>query len=165
MKCTPKYAENIIVFVKYKTMYKWYVTDKELWFLDLRKLIATYENNGYQIPNPDDFSERFDIDIVDKKNVSDFLENISEFEVSNECLENMIIHKEYNQISDVLPSLYVNFDEEELTSCYPEPASYENFVPSSWIGKYDNFVNDIPEKFKYWIIDGYNIFERGNRNE
>ena len=56
----------------------------------------------------------------------------------------MIIHKEYNQISDVLPSLYVNFDEEELTSCYPEPASYENFVPCNWIGKYDDFINDIP---------------------
>ena len=31
----PKYAENIIVATVYKNVFNWYVTDKELWLMDL----------------------------------------------------------------------------------------------------------------------------------
>lgn len=165
MKCTPKYAENIIVFVKYKTLYNWYITDKELWFLDLRKLIEAYEKIGYKIPNPNDFSERFNIDIVNRQSASDFLKNIGEFQVSTECLNKILINKEYKHISEMFPSLYVNFDEQELISYFPELASYENFVPDDWNGKYEDFTNYIPREFKYWIIDEENIFKRGDSNE
>ena len=34
MKLGPEYCENIVVCVKYRNNYEWYVTDKELWYLD-----------------------------------------------------------------------------------------------------------------------------------
>jgi len=44
----PKYAETIIVLVKYKKSYRWFVTDKEIWFLDLKKLISSYLEKGFE---------------------------------------------------------------------------------------------------------------------
>jgi hypothetical protein len=47
MDSLPKYAETIIVDVKFKSIFNWYVSDKELWYLDLadtgiRKKRLTY---------------------------------------------------------------------------------------------------------------------------
>lgn len=159
IKIKPKYAENIIVCVKKNKSYKWYVTDKEIWFLDLRKLITAYKERGYDIHNSEDFSERFEIDIVDINNASIFLDKVSEFEVSCEDLKRMLIKLEYNYITEMMPSLFVNFDEKELISFYPEPASYENYVPDNWSGKYEKFLVKIPDKYKYWIVNGIELFK------
>ncbi|BFT72348.1 hypothetical protein [Paenibacillus sp. P36] len=158
MKQMPKYAENIIVLVKYKSSFKWFVTDKELWFLDLRKLIASYLERGLTIHNPEDFSDRFDIAIVNEDNAGIFLNNIRELEVTKDELQNLLEEGTFNHISDLLPSLYVDFDAKKLTSYFPEPASYEFFIPNGWKGKYNNFLGDIPEHYRYLIIKGANLF-------
>lgn len=36
----PLYAENIIVGVKYKNKFNWYITEPDLWYLD-------YNQSGY----------------------------------------------------------------------------------------------------------------------
>lgn len=161
----PKYAENIIVLVKYNTSYRWFVTDKEIWFLDLNKLISSYLEKGFEIPNPDDFSDRFDMAVVNEDNVEDFLHEIRELEVSNEELRKSLVHREYSHISDMIPSLYVDFDDKKLTSFYPEPASYELYVPNGWLGKYEQFMENIPVDYQYWIITGENLFQKENDNE
>jgi hypothetical protein len=152
------YAENIIVQVKYMNSYRWFVADKEIWFLDLKKLIASYLEKGFEIPNPDDFSDRFNIAIVNEDTAEDFLQKISDFEVRTEELRKMLEQRTYSHISDMLPSLYVDFDDKELTSYYPEPASYELYVPDGWLGKYGQFIGVIPEDYRYWIIQGANQF-------
>lgn len=157
----PKYAETIIVLVKYKTSYRWFVTDKELWFLDLRKLIASYLKKGFEIHIPEDFSDRFDIAIVNEDNAEVFFNNISDLEVSKKELKRILEQGTYSHISDMWPSLYVNFDEKKLISYYPEPASYELFVPNGWVGKYEKFLENIPEEYRYWVIHGENLFLQG----
>lgn len=77
MKNKPQYAENIIVLVKYMESHKWFVTDKEIWFLDLKKRITAYIEKGFHFPNPNDFSERFDIPIVNENTAQEFLKHIS----------------------------------------------------------------------------------------
>lgn len=157
----PKYAETIIALVKYKKSYKWFVTDKEIWFLDLKKLISSYLEKGFVIHNPEDFSGRFDIAVVNEDTVEEFLQRISEFEVINEELMEILVQRGYSHISDMLPSLYVDFDDKELTSFYPEPASYELYVPNGWLGKYEQFIGHIPEDYRYWIVNGDNLFIKG----
>lgn len=157
----PKYAETIIVLVKYKKSYKWFITDKEIWFLDLKKLISSYLEKGFEIHNPDDFSERFDIAVVNEDTVEEFLQKIGKLEVSNEELRKILVQRAYSHISDMLPSLYVDFDEKKLTSFYPEPASYELYVPNGWLGKFEQFMGHIPEDNRYWIVNGDNLFLKG----
>jgi len=157
----PKYAETIIVLVKYKKSYRWFVTDKEIWFLDLKKLISSYLEKGFEIHNPDDFSDRFDIAVVNEDTVEEFLQKISDFEVSNEELRKILVQRAYSHISDMLPSLYVDFDNKELTSYYPEPASYELYVPNGWQGKYEQFIEHIPDDYHYWVVNGDNLFLQG----
>lgn len=115
----PKYPETIIVLLKYKKSYRWFVTDKEIWFLDLKKLISSYLEKGFEIHNPDDFSDRFDIAVVNEDTVKEFLQKISNFEVSNEELRKILLQRTYSHIFDMLPSLYVDFDDKELISYYP----------------------------------------------
>ncbi|MDM5340498.1 hypothetical protein QUF84_25230 [Fictibacillus enclensis] len=157
----PQYAENIIVLVKYNENYKWFVTDKEIWFLDLKKLISSYREKGFEIPNPDDFSERFGIAVVNEDTVEAFLQEVSEFEVNNEELRKMLVQKTYNDVTDMLPSLYVDFDDKKLISFYPEPASYEFYVPEGWRGEYEQFIELIPKDYCYWIVNGENLFVKG----
>ncbi|WP_322906645.1 hypothetical protein [Paenibacillus campi] len=51
MQNQPTYAQNIIVHTKHNNTHQWFVTDKELWFLDLKKFIAAYIQQGWDIPN------------------------------------------------------------------------------------------------------------------
>jgi hypothetical protein len=161
----PKYAETIIVLVKYKKSFRWFVADKEIWFLDLKKLVSSYLEKGYEIPNPDDFSDRFNIAVVNEDTAEDFLQKLSDFEVRTEELRKMLEQGTYSHITDMLPSLYVDFDDKELTSYYPEPASYELYVPKGWHGKYGQFIEVIPEDYCYWIINGNNLFCKEGKNE
>ncbi|KAA9002080.1 hypothetical protein F4V43_13545 [Paenibacillus spiritus] len=154
----PKYAETVIVLVKNKNHFRWFVADKEIWFLDLKKLNSSYLEKGYNIPDPDDFSDRFNIAVVSEETAEDFLLQLSDFEARTEELREMLEQRTYSHISDMLPSLYVDFDNKELTSYYPEPASYEFYVPDGWLGKYGQFIEVIPEVYRYWIIQGTNQF-------
>ena len=39
----------------------------------------------------------------------------------------------------------------QVISYYAEPESFEAFVPDGWIGKYQDFTEEIPEKQRYWM--------------
>lgn len=154
----PKYAEIIIVLVKYKGTYRWFSSDKEIWFLDLPKLVVSYLRAGFDIRNRDDFSDRFHIEVVNENTVENFLNQINDLEVTTEDLKAILEQQTYAQISDMFPSLYLDFDGKKLVSCYPEPASYEEYVPDGWLGRYEEFLEDVPEGCRYWVIRGENFF-------
>ncbi|MEI5908511.1 hypothetical protein WAK64_15800 [Bacillus spongiae] len=158
MKESPKYAKTIIVFVKYKNEDRWYVADKELWFLDLRKLSAAFSKIVFDDDLSNDFSDRYDIDIVNEDTAEDFLNHIRE--ASTEELHNILKGGFYSDIVDLVPSLYIDFDNKIFLSYYPEPASYEVFVPNGWVGKYEDFMftDSIPPEYRYWIINGKDVF-------
>ncbi len=42
----PIYAENVIVGVIHKKQFQWYVTDRELWYLDYVKFAQAFESEG-----------------------------------------------------------------------------------------------------------------------
>ena len=150
MQQLPLYAQNIIVFVTFKSSTGWYVADKELWFLDLRKFADAFISKGYAVPNPEDFSDRFNIPVVNEDTASAFLLCIQDCKASADELKQVLEQKTYDHISDMVPSLYVNFDEKRLLSSYPEPASYEQFVPDGWIGLYGSWLACVPEEHRFW---------------
>lgn len=161
MLLTPKYCENIIVGVTYKRKFHWYVTDKLLWFLDYNKMYKAlqdlYNQMGrsqkrfiYEVGDFNSFcEERWGIAVVNNSTAKDFLDKIGKYEVFSDELKNMF--DSASDKSDYFPVLYVNFDKKELYSYFPEPESFEDFVPDDWKGIYQNFDNIILKSERYWI--------------
>lgn len=171
LKVQIEYGENIIVAVLFKSCWKWYVTEKDYWFLDLTKLDNAFLNKGYKSTNQIDYSDRFNIAVLDENSAEDFLNEISEFEVSKSELRNIILISEetitgvnYNYL-EFMPALLVDFDNKILLSCFPEPASFESYVPEGWSGMYKEFLDKVPDEETYWMINNKNYFLKEESND
>lgn len=164
MKIQIEYGENIIVAVVFRNKWSWYVTEKDYWFLDLTKLEKAFLIKGYQLPNLGDYSDRFDIGVLDENSADKFLNEISESKVSLVELRELVLKlacgskESENFPTELTPSLLVDFDNKLLMSYFPEPASFENYIPDGWDGVYENFLNKVPMQERYWIIDGKDYF-------
>jgi hypothetical protein len=164
MKVPIKYGENIIVAVIYNHTWSWYVTEKEYWYLDLTRLEQAYLDKGYALPNAGDYSERFDIALLNEHSAEKFLQKISECRVSVVELSELLLKRDDHDldqpdsITEFTPSLFVDFDEKLFISYFPEPASFEEYVPEDWVGKYESFLDKVPPQEKYWVILGKDYF-------
>lgn len=162
MKMQPLYNELIIVGVTYNNNFKWYVTDKEIWYLDYNKLDHAYGAN-YNLQEPE---ERRNLRVLDGNNVQDFLDNVKQYECSTEELRLGVkakrkVIEDADDILDFSPSLYVNFDKKFLISLFPEPASFEDYVPKGWRGEYGDFTKDIPVQDIFWMENNKNLLDIG----
>lgn len=169
-KLYPDYNENIIVATIHNHEFAWYVTDKELWYLDYKKRMNLFKEQGYDLPEEYIDDERQNLLLLDSSNAHIFLERIVGYKVSTQTLRNLLKEaKDMNDDSylyDFRPSLYVNFDQRFFYSSYTEPASYEDYVPEHWISKFKDFKEIIPDDEKYWI--GENLedhFQQSQRRE
>jgi hypothetical protein len=157
MKLYPEYAENIIVYVVTSGIGQWYVTEKELWFLDR---IAFAKAFGAD-PSVEDMEFSKDLSAG---NGNMLLREIETYKVSTEDLKELIqIYPPLSKDESVLemrPSLYVNMDKKVLKNLFPEPSGvFERYAPSSWLASYENFWPEIPDSHTYWCINGQNYFE------
>ena len=94
-----------------------------------------------EFPAPWIDEKRRDIMLLDSNVAETFLKRIE----GNQCTTKDLPH-------DILPSLYIDFDEKELYSMYSEPASYEDYVPIGWKSEFKNFLNLIPNNEQYWKV-------------
>ncbi|WP_098748609.1 hypothetical protein [Paenibacillus sp. EZ-K15] len=147
---SPYYGEIIIVGTVYKKEFNWYITKKDLWILD-----TTDEGTCEE--------ERIDIPILNEKTAKIFFNNILKYKVDTQFIRMEFIKNFEKDAEDSLynfkPALYVNFDQKQLFSMFPEYTSFEEYVPDGWIGKYHIFYDMIETKHKYWIINKNNYFE------
>jgi hypothetical protein len=158
-----RYADKIIVGVVYKAKWFWYVSEKEFWFMDLVKLNQAFLKRGYTT-DMTDFSARFNIPIVNEETVEQFLVAMAPYQTDVTTLSIIFVNylpaKSWDDIIEMCPSLLLDFDRKKLWSLFPEPASFENYVPDGWQGEYADFLQEVPKEQKYWIIDGNNYFEK-----
>ncbi|WP_191015876.1 hypothetical protein [Treponema zioleckii] len=155
-------SDDFIVYAIYNGDANYYITFKELWYLDYRKLRdATiikmtelalkgdkYAKNwkGWQIGEVNEI-RRDTFEMTDAQ-IPIFIKRIENDIFSVDFLKE-IYEDEDNQ--DYLPSLYVDFDNHIFYSIYREPASFEDYVPDGWISEYKDFYYLIPDEEKYWI--------------
>jgi hypothetical protein len=164
MLIKPTYAENIIVGVIYDKVFRWYVTEKELWFLDYNKLEKAYLEKGFEIKDYIDDNDRNGVEVLDEHTAGRFLEQIKHFLTTKEELKDLLMNKvetmcDSDDLLDFSPTLLVDFDNKSFYSIFPEPASFEEYVPDGWTGKYLDFTNLIQDKEKYWLSSiNENIF-------
>ncbi|MEH7581933.1 hypothetical protein V7170_08635, partial [Priestia megaterium] len=77
----PIYAENVIVGVVHKKQFQWYVTDRELWYLDYVKLAQAFENEGDSAVDEYIEPERKGIEVLSSENAELFLKRIESYKV------------------------------------------------------------------------------------
>jgi len=130
--------EQFITYVIYKGCGKWYISDKEIWYLDYQKRIEEYRKIGREIKEEYIDEKRKDLLCIEENNVLLFLKRIEEDECSTGDLKNLFLQNQ--EEDDYRPSLYVDFDKKLLYSMYIEPASYEDYVPVGWNAKYSKYV-------------------------
>ncbi|BDU35742.1 hypothetical protein [Vibrio nigripulchritudo] len=152
MNLYPKYSENIIVFVLFQGKGSWYVTDKDIWFLD-RVSFAS----AFGVP-----AEQKDIklleDLIDGNGKS-LLSEIREFKVTTQELRELIdVYPPLSideSILEMRPSVYVDIDTRTLINLFPEPSGvFENYVPKNWSASSGDFWDLIPSELVYWIVNG-----------
>ncbi len=156
------YGVDVIVGTLFQGEWKWYLTEKEIWMLDDIKYAEAFD----QDISDDEYAdpERINIPILDEKTASIFLQRIEKYRVSSDTLQYLVRKKcpfsKWDDISEMFPSIFVNFDKRELWSVFPEPNFCpEDYVPEGWIGKYEDFYELIPIKERYWIIDGHDYIK------
>ncbi|MBC2322550.1 hypothetical protein [Listeria booriae] len=151
----PDYTENVIVAVVVNEKFSWYITDKEIWYLDYEKRLAAFKKQGFEINISYIDESRKNCLVLDTANASSFLFSIKVWETSTNHLKEMLIHEISDSDDkwkyDYRPSIYVNFDERIYYSMYSEPASYEEYVPEGWKSAYKNFYDLIPIQEAYWL--------------
>jgi len=159
MKIEPNYPGEIIILVKNKGKYSWFVSDKELWILDLVKLENAYRQKqnlpGIQSVQADD--ERMGFEILTEKNVEHFLEVVKNYKVSySELKEFCDLHNEIYAdccLERSEPAFYINFDEKSFHSYFDEPGSYEYYIPDNWRG-YLHIDRNVPKELLLEAMGG-----------
>jgi hypothetical protein len=161
---TPEYLRIIIVAVKIRNEWQWYISERRYWILDLehyQKDLRKYGGQG------DIVSQRFGIGIVDQDSADTFLEHMSHFKVSTQYLRDVVAKASILSLDDAwefFPSLLVDFENNEVWSNYPEASEFEYYVPDTdwpyWKGFDRPFWDKIPDDHQYWIIEGENYFKQ-----
>lgn len=147
MKLMPEYAHVLIVGVVFQSSWSWYITEREYWFLNL------------------EMEDRFGIEVLNESTAKDFLPRIEEYRVSTSELSGMLEElkdefRNYDEVLEFLPTIYVDFDKREFFSLFPEPMSFEDYVPEGWLGEYKDFYALVPVQERYWVVDDEDLFRK-----
>ena len=91
-----------------------------------------------------EMEERFGIDVLNEETAALFLQAIQQEQVSAAELGHVLHHfREAHRVGDewlkYVPSFLVDFDKRLFFSMFPEPASFEHYMPDGWIGSYGDF--------------------------
>ena len=169
MRILPEAYKNIIVGLRWREKFAWYVSLKDIWFLDQTELEREYEQWCKKKGLPLNFAvseddERYGIFVLNEENINLFLPRIAKYAVSSDELREymklaMNIKSRDEVTLEYMPSLYIDFDKKILYSMYTEPASFEDYVPATWKGYYQNFLNLIEQNEKFWCEDGKKIID------
>lgn len=141
--------KNIIVGVKYKEKFKWYLTPKVLWVFNLNTL-----NPGERIKYAKEIIDyRKDLNVINKLNISTFLNNISELKTDTFTLKNsmsaMLQHDD-RFIEDFLPALYVDFDQKVYYAHCENIDYYKTSITPDFTFVDEDFLEHINSEYYYW---------------
>lgn len=174
MPLKPEYAEAIVVGVMFHLEWRWYVSPPWFWILDLKKYDqAMWFSDELPPEIMGDINYDRSITVVNEETASSFFDLMDEYRVDTEYLRELIkeelpsediqtmsqeqLNGIYNNIFPFMPSLMVDFDQQILRTYYVEPQhiSFQFHVPNEWHGYYVDILPHVPQKEKYWIIDGF----------
>lgn len=148
--------------MKRKGIWRWYQSIRDYWVLDLVKWKNSFIDSGYRV-DPDDYSYRFDIPIVDETTANTFLEKMRLYRLNRETLAReleTVIRDGVTwwDVAELFPVLMVDFDDRRVASIAETPC-FDLYVPDGWVGTCDNFVADMPLEERYWVRGNQDLMD------
>lgn len=155
----PQYAEDIIVGVTKNGIFRWYIANKLIWYLDFLKYCKAGDPD-FTEENDSDVVDRFNIFTVDSEHEAEYLKCLAPYQVETEELRSyMELCDKEDDIYDFFVSLLVDFDNKHLISYFPEPDPLDKYIPDDWTSEYRPISDDVPKEMRYWISEsGKNMF-------
>ncbi|UTZ25212.1 group-specific protein [Vibrio campbellii] len=149
-----------VFVVRLNGEFKWYRSDRDLWVLDVNKWRNEFIAHGYEVPEfQNDY--RFGIHSINQDMAKQFLDAISDFEVSKDQLSIELAKrfseaKSWWDVGDLFPIMFVNFDDRRVGAFYSDGTPMERYVPDGWEGEFIDFANEYPEEVfpaseKFWV--------------
>lgn len=152
--------EELLVIIKNEGRFYWFVAFKEMWVLDRAKWVEDFVRSGMEINLQDIHKERYNIPVVNEENAKIFIDGL----IKDAYLYNKddIAAEFYNRLSqkttwwdiyDLMPDLFIDFDNKRLYSQYLESMHYHKYVPDDWQGELVDFCSDgsLPQDEMLWI--------------
>ncbi|WP_249928286.1 hypothetical protein [Niallia circulans] len=116
MLLKPEYAQNIIVGVKTSSQFSWYLTERDVWILDIVKYKKLYERNGFSFDMDFALSLRNNISVVNEKNYRLYLQEYTDYLVPSSELKKLVEHHDYGStILELRPSLFIDFNQKSFS--------------------------------------------------
>jgi hypothetical protein len=173
----PLEPDLVVVLIKYRSRYRWFRGDRELWILDYQKWANDFSNAGYDVDSGAD--ERFGIEIVNALTVEDFLSKVGNLEIDREKLATALATrlptaKSWWDVGKLFPIMLIDFDETHVAAFYSEGIPMERYVPDGWTSEFEDFANkydesQLPTSEKFWVQNGKDwlavLNSRGERLE
>lgn len=152
--------DELLVIVKNEGRFYWFAAFKEMWILDRVKWIVDFVKNGVGINLQDIHKERYDIPVVNEENAQLFIDFLIKDGYSYDK-DDMAVEF-YNKLSgkttwwdvyDLMPDLFIDFDNKRICSEYIECMHYHKYVPDGWQGELVDFCSDgsLPQDEMFWI--------------
>jgi len=152
--------DELLVIVKNEGRFYWFAAFKEMWILDRVKWIVDFVKNGVGINLQDIHKERYDIPVVNEENAQLFIDFLIKDGYSYDK-DDMAVEF-YNKLSgkttwwdvyDLMPDLFIDFDNKRICSEYVESMHYHKYVPDGWQGELVDFCSDgsLPQDEMFWI--------------
>lgn len=156
-------SDEFIVLVKVKDSYSLYTsTEPDIWVIDNAAYSQAFIDAGYDLSHINESYERYSTGILSASNLSQFLEKIESQKVEPEFLNELIASTlptdDWWSISPFMPKLIYDFDQSKYCS-YHEQHIFDKFIPAHWSTS-ESLLEGIPQKYKYWIVNGENILKK-----
>jgi hypothetical protein len=156
------YPLDLVALVRYRDEWIWFVSEREYWILDIKKYKRAYKRVGVTAPWASALEIRRDLEVVDCEQAPQFLElmkgkRVQAKDLQAELKARLSAAESLSDICEWLPAIFVDFDRRTFVSYYPEPFSFEEYVPDSWEGRYAKFHELVPNEQRYWLEDGSDL--------
>jgi hypothetical protein len=143
--------DEIVVLVKHRNTYRWFVSEPDFWVLDQDSWRRAFVAAGYGDDDPA-HTERFGIAVVNESNAADFLKLMEKYTVDVHTLS--VARTVDGDVA--YPSLFVDFDRQEINLCNVESPAFEDYLPPGWRAEITwpemaSFLDFVPEDLRYWV--------------
>ena len=168
-------SDEIIAGLIQEGKISWYVSTRPFWIMDHRKWKKAFEDAGFNLQEDSDKHKgRFGIAVLNQESLPEFLRGMAKYKVDLELLSLAFLALDPPDSSEDLdwtedldrsgkleylfPSLLLDFDRRQLLSIDREDYPHEKYMAEGWTFRYVNFTSQVPEKDRYWIVNGTDYF-------
>ena len=157
----------------------WYVSQRSLWIISHEKWENAFIAAGY-VPHAGakNHDGRFGIAVLNTESLPEFIKGMFPFQTEPELLsealqelgtssslQELVISDSWEEddnydLEYLFPSLLLDFDSRKFFCIDREEYyyPYEKYMVDGWDFYSKNFIALVPEKDRYWIVDGIDYF-------